>query len=123
MMPRLDWLTSHACANTGRQFDRRALLLAVAAGLAGCAGPALRSQSPEDFSEAIESNTRLVGDVARPYGNNYIKIESVALDSTVVKVHPDGTGALKKTARKRSASPVADGPPRFIWLPRMLERQ
>jgi transposase len=51
-----------------------------------------------------------------------IKIESVALDSTVVKVHPDGTGALKKTARSRSASPAADGPPRFIWLPRMLER-
>ena len=25
-----------------------------------------------------------------------IKIESVAPDSTVVKVHPDGTGALKK---------------------------
>src|SRR6266700_5355894 len=25
-----------------------------------------------------------------------IKIEAVALDSTVVKVHPDGTGALKK---------------------------
>ena len=51
-----------------------------------------------------------------------IKIESVAVDSTVVKVHPDGTGALKKTARRRSASPAADGPPRFIWLPRMLER-
>lgn len=51
-----------------------------------------------------------------------IKIESVALDSTIVKVHPDGTGALKKTARSRSASPAADGPPRFIWLPRMLER-
>ena len=40
----------------------------------------------------------------------------------LVKVHPDGTGALKKTDRKRSASPAADGPPRFIWLPRMLER-
>ncbi len=52
-----------------------------------------------------------------------IKIESVALDSTVVKVHPDGTGALKKTAHSRSASRVADGPPRFIGLPRMLERQ
>ena len=51
-----------------------------------------------------------------------IKIEAVSLDSTVVKVHPDGTGALKKTARKPSASPAADGPPRFIWLPRMLER-
>jgi len=51
-----------------------------------------------------------------------IKIESVALDSTIVKVHPDGTGALKKTARNRSADPEGDGPPRFIWLPRMLER-
>jgi transposase len=51
-----------------------------------------------------------------------IKIEAVSLDSTIVKVHPDGTGALKKTARKPSASPAADGQPRFIWLPRMLER-
>jgi transposase len=51
-----------------------------------------------------------------------IRIEAVALDSTVVKVHPDGTGALKKTVPRPSASPGADGPPRFIWLPRMLER-
>src|SRR5882724_4752132 len=43
----------------------------------------------------------------------------VALDSTIVKVHPDGTGAEKKTARRRSANRVAAGPPRFIWLPRM----
>ena len=51
-----------------------------------------------------------------------IKIEAVSLDSTMVKVHPDGTGALKKTARKPSGSPAAAGQPRFIWLPRMLER-
>src|SRR6476469_8588450 len=51
-----------------------------------------------------------------------IKIEAVALDSTIVKVHPDGTGALKKTARKLLESPAADGTPRFIWLPRMLAR-
>ena len=51
-----------------------------------------------------------------------IKIEAVSLDSTSIKVHPDGTGALKKTARKPSASPAADGTPRFIWLPRMLVR-
>src|SRR3990172_4465235 len=51
-----------------------------------------------------------------------VKIESVALDSTIIKVHPDGTGALKKTARKPSAAAAADGAPRFIWLPRMLER-
>ena len=51
-----------------------------------------------------------------------IKIEAVSLDSTSVKVHPDGTGALKKTARNPSANPAADGTPRFIWLPRMLAR-
>ena len=51
-----------------------------------------------------------------------IKIEAVAIDSTAVKVHPDGTGALKKTAPKPLANPAPDGPPRFIWLPRMLER-
>ena len=52
----------------------------------------------------------------------HIKIEAVKMDSTIVKVHPDGTGALKKTDPKPSASPAAVGPPRFIWLPRMLER-
>ena len=51
-----------------------------------------------------------------------IKIEAVKMDSTIVKVHPDGTGALKKTDPKPSENPVADGPPRFIWLPRMRER-
>ncbi|OJY15433.1 MAG: IS5 family transposase [Nitrosospira sp. 56-18] len=51
-----------------------------------------------------------------------IRIEAVSLDSTIVKVHPDGTGALKKTARKLSANRAEDGAPRFIWLPRMLER-
>lgn len=51
-----------------------------------------------------------------------IKIEAFSLDSTSVKVHPDGTGALKKTDPKPLANRVADGTPRFIWLPRMLER-
>ena len=51
-----------------------------------------------------------------------IKIESVKLDSTTVKVHPDGTGAFKKTGRRPSKNPAADGSPRFIWLPRMRER-
>ena len=52
-----------------------------------------------------------------------IQITAVKLDSTIVKVHPDGTGALKKTVPKPSASRGADGPPRFIWLPQMLERR
>lgn len=51
-----------------------------------------------------------------------VKIETVSLDSTIVKVHPDGTGALKKTAPKPSEDLGEAGRPRFIWLPRMLER-
>jgi transposase len=50
-----------------------------------------------------------------------IKVEALALDSTIVKVHPDGTGAEKKTARSPSDAREGDGPPRFIWLPRMPE--
>lgn len=36
-----------------------------------------------------------------------IKIEAFALDSTIVKVHPDGTGALKKTDRRPSGAAKA----------------
>ena len=32
-----------------------------------------------------------------------IKLEAVCLDSTIVKVHPDGTGALKKAGRRQLA--------------------
>ena len=38
-----------------------------------------------------------------------IKIEAVSLDSTVIKVHPDGTGALKKNG------PQAIGKSRGGW--------
>ena len=51
-----------------------------------------------------------------------IKIEAVSLDSTSIKVYPDGTGALKKTAHNPSANPEAGGPPKFIWLPQMPEQ-
>ena len=51
-----------------------------------------------------------------------VKLEAVSLDSTIVKVHPDGTGAQIKTAPNPSADPVAAGPPSFIWLPRMPGR-
>jgi hypothetical protein len=52
-----------------------------------------------------------------------IKVEAVSLDSTIVKVHPDGTGALKKTAHNPSENQGEVGQQRFIWLPQMLERQ
>jgi transposase len=51
-----------------------------------------------------------------------VRVEAVKLDSTIVKVHPDGTGALKKRAPRQSVVRAADGAPKFIWLPRMIVR-
>jgi transposase len=44
-----------------------------------------------------------------------IKIEAISLDSTIIKVHPDGTGALKKTAHRQLDDRAADGQQRFTW--------
>ena len=51
-----------------------------------------------------------------------IRLEAVSLDSPIVKVPPDGTGALKQTIPRPSASPAAAGPPSCIWVPRMSGR-
>lgn len=51
-----------------------------------------------------------------------MSVTAVSLDSTIVKVHPDGTGALKKTALKALANQEEAGPPKFIWLPQIPER-
>ena len=45
-----------------------------------------------------------------------IQVDEVSLDSTSVKVHPDGTGALKKTVHNLSVSPEQGGQLKFIWL-------
>jgi len=46
-----------------------------------------------------------------------IEVEIVAIDSTCAKVHPDGTGALKKKVNKLLVKQKADGTPKFMWLP------
>jgi transposase len=51
-----------------------------------------------------------------------IRMEAVCLDSTTVKVHPDGTGALKKTENKASEGRGADSQQKFIWSPRLTVR-
>lgn len=52
-----------------------------------------------------------------------VTVESVSLDSTIIKVHPDGTGALKKTVDNQLENHGEGGQQRFIWLPQVLERQ
>ena len=50
-----------------------------------------------------------------------IKVSAASIDSTSVQVHPDGTGALKKTAIKPSENLEEDGQQRFTWLLEMIE--
>ena len=45
--------------------------------------------------------------------NISLDITALSLDSTNVKVHPDGTGALKKTVPKPSAKVAEDATPKF----------
>jgi hypothetical protein len=52
----------------------------VLVSLAGCAGPAIRSQSPEIEALAqLEADTKLVGDYTAPWGLNAKRIERAAL--------------------------------------------
>lgn len=50
-----------------------------------------------------------------------LKMDHVSLDSTIVKVHPDGTGALKKMVFKLSVNHEGAGLPKFTWLRQMPE--
>jgi hypothetical protein len=49
-----------------------------------------------------------------------IKVNVVSLDSTCIKVHPDGMGALKKVGPSLSEGREVDGIPNFIWLPHLI---
>ena len=51
-----------------------------------------------------------------------IQVEHVSLDSTAVKVLPDGTGALKKTVHNLSVNHGPDGRLKFIWSQPMLKQ-
>ncbi len=91
------------------QPDRVVLLVGCAAVVlsAGCAGPAIRSQSPEIEALAdMEAETRLVGDYTAPWGLNALRIERAALITGLA-----GTG-----------SDPAPGPQRQMLLTDMQER-
>jgi transposase len=49
-----------------------------------------------------------------------IKIDFICMDITSVKIHPDASGALKKTVLNQSGSREVDEIPKFIWLPRVI---
>ena len=49
-----------------------------------------------------------------------IQVNVVSLDSTCIKVHPDGMGALKKVGHSLSGEHEEDGIPNFIWSPHLI---
>jgi transposase len=51
-----------------------------------------------------------------------IRMEAICLDSTTVKVHPHGTGALKKAESRVLDALVEDSRQRFIWSPHLTVR-
>jgi len=51
-----------------------------------------------------------------------IRVEAVCLDSTTVKVHPNGTGALKKEESNPSDDLAEDSQRKFIWSPHLTDQ-
>ena len=51
-----------------------------------------------------------------------INVEVICLDSTSVKVHPDGTGSFKKEESRLSDDLAVNSPRRFIWLPHLTDQ-
>ncbi len=49
-----------------------------------------------------------------------IQVNVVCLDSTCIKVHPDGMDALKKADHSPLEECEADGTPSFIWSPHLV---
>ncbi len=75
-------ITGRTAARSTRSVNGMTCLaaVAIAALMAGCAGPAIRSQSPEVAAlMGMESDIRLVGDYAGPWGINPQRIERAAL--------------------------------------------
>lgn len=50
-----------------------------------------------------------------------IDAKIISLDSTSIKVHPDGMGALKKVENSPLANHGEAGTPKFIWLPHLIK--
>jgi flagellar basal body P-ring protein FlgI len=72
------WPTAKRSTEQGMKPCRVWVVLTILAQI-GCAGPALRTQGPDEFAADVDSSTRLIGEVARPYNNNHMKLEAVAL--------------------------------------------
>jgi flagellar basal body P-ring protein FlgI len=101
----------------GRRGDRRVRLAwaVLCCAMIGCAGPAIRSQSPEiERLTNLEADTKLIGDYAAPWGLNAQRIERAALVTGLA-----GTGSDPAPNAQRQ-SLIADMQARGVVEPNAL---
>lgn len=102
------------CTTPRRPAGLRAILL-IAAAASGCAGPAIRSQSPEvEALLSLEADTKLVADYAAAWGTDTQRIERVALVTGLA-----GTGSDPPPNSRRQAL-MADMQSRGVVEPNKL---
>lgn len=102
------------CTTPRRPAGLRAILL-IAAAASGCAGPAIRSQSPEvEALLSLEADTKLVADYAAAWGTDTQRIERVALVTGL-----GGTGSDPPPNSRRQAL-MADMQSRGVVEPNKL---
>ncbi|GMQ80478.1 MAG: flagellar basal body P-ring protein FlgI [Planctomycetia bacterium] len=73
-----------------------AAILTLVAAWAGCTGPVLRPPGPDDI-ELLDPEVQLIGDLAHPYGMNYVKLEGISLVTNL-----DGTGGDPSPSPRRA---------------------
>ena len=71
------------------------------------------SKYTDDFKRKLVSESSLF-DALQDHHMIRVSVDCLGQDSTSIKVHPDGTGALQKTARKRLGNLAANGTQKFI---------
>ena len=83
-----------------RELNRRSFLASLGTlglgALSGCANPLFRGQTPEAIPVEEEKERKLVGDFTRPSGLNAIKVESIALVTSL-----DNTGSDPPPSEQR----------------------
>ena len=92
-----------------------AITIVICGVAVGCAGPAIRSQSPEiEALASLENDTKLVGDYSAPWGLNPQRIERAALITGLA-----GTGSDPPPGAQRQAL-MADMQSRGVVEPNRL---
>ncbi len=96
-------MTPHTARETTDReslFNRRSFLAGLGslglAAMSGCANPLFRGQTPEEIPVEEEKERKLIGDFTRPSGLNWIKVESIALVTSL-----DNTGSDPPPSEQR----------------------